>query len=526
MSKKSNVTTCTACFSPIADNARICRFCGTTQQPTAWSKIAGLLKWAGGIATVISLVAGALQLNVLLAQMHAKNRSFDTYIKAARNQFASGDMANAQLLLTEAAQLSPHSEQVRALQTVFLMQEIRQYMFSQWNHEHVYHLQVSMDKTGHVNYDFSYKADKKILLDYFNAQQAEKTLAVAAALSSGRQKANILAHLAWLDILFPGGRNQAELIRLFQQALALDAENVYANSMLAAWIAASDNKQTPPSEKFTRVQQHFKQARSENDQQWHWFQTMQFESLALLDSTQGDMRMLQLAMQPQKTPLSKAIAEYLLHVLTAYFLDLKVNPGLADQHREEIFNATFDIQQQLALIKMLGARARSCQQQTCLATQDADQEINFHQLKFLIHSKAGQPELMLEAFKKLQMNALKAGQIVDGKLRQMLIKQTPPMQPLQNFLVLRRNAYREELLAQDIIFELDGQQDIDKNSFKAAFKSRLDTLQVSFVRNGTLQKRVLSEYSMHAFDYLLPAKIADNTISAEQRQKLLKGWLN
>lgn len=56
-------TSCIACHEPIRPGASVCRYCGTFQKRGLWKRLSNILKWVGGVVTVISLVVGMVTLS-------------------------------------------------------------------------------------------------------------------------------------------------------------------------------------------------------------------------------------------------------------------------------------------------------------------------------------------------------------------------------------------------------------------------------------------------------------------------------
>ena len=63
MQSDNSNTSCIACHEPIRQGACVCRYCGTSQKHGLWKRLSNILKWVGGVVTVISLVVGMVTLS-------------------------------------------------------------------------------------------------------------------------------------------------------------------------------------------------------------------------------------------------------------------------------------------------------------------------------------------------------------------------------------------------------------------------------------------------------------------------------
>ena len=74
-------TRCIACREAIRPDASICPQCGTNQHPSSWKTISEVLKWTGGIVTVISLVVGTITLGGYYQDWREKNAAVSELIR-------------------------------------------------------------------------------------------------------------------------------------------------------------------------------------------------------------------------------------------------------------------------------------------------------------------------------------------------------------------------------------------------------------------------------------------------------------
>jgi len=51
---ETQVSSCVACLEPIRNGARICPHCGASQLPQRWHNFSEVLKWIGGMVTIVS----------------------------------------------------------------------------------------------------------------------------------------------------------------------------------------------------------------------------------------------------------------------------------------------------------------------------------------------------------------------------------------------------------------------------------------------------------------------------------------
>jgi tetratricopeptide (TPR) repeat protein len=86
---------CLACFQSIDKHATVCQHCGSSQVPNKWKHFGNVLKWAGGITAIISLVITLGQVNNYLNDWKSSRRNIAIFLESANVQRDAGDFITA-----------------------------------------------------------------------------------------------------------------------------------------------------------------------------------------------------------------------------------------------------------------------------------------------------------------------------------------------------------------------------------------------------------------------------------------------
>ena len=208
-SSSNNTVDCIACKEPIRAGATVCRYCGSAQQSkrNIWSNFSGMLKWIGGIVTVISLVIGTVTLSRHYFDWQETRDSVSELVNAADWLVKSEAYAQAWQVYEEALTLAPSSTAIRKGQYQLAKQWLRDF---------------DLEKS---------RADEILsritVILYRNVNETDK-----------QELATALAHIGWVQVLRSKYflSTNADVDSLFEQALRADPNNIYANAMAGHWL--------------------------------------------------------------------------------------------------------------------------------------------------------------------------------------------------------------------------------------------------------------------------------------------------
>ena len=174
----------------------------TASRPGGWARIAKVI---AAVTAVITLVLGTHQVITRVGGYLQQNREATTLTEAGRLQAGRGDYAEAWTSLDRAAAVST-SEALTALRIDVAFA---------W-------LEEGRPGPG--------KAFRTI------TDAVTPVLDQALTKAQGARRADILAHLGWAAFLRTRDGIAADPSARYQEALAIDPGNVYANAMLGHWL--------------------------------------------------------------------------------------------------------------------------------------------------------------------------------------------------------------------------------------------------------------------------------------------------
>ncbi len=522
---------CIACYQPIPANAKACSRCGSPQRASAWNKVAGVLKWVGGFATVVSLVAGTLQLSSIVNDLDTKKRTVSRYVAAAKTQFDSGDRANAQLLLKKASELDPYGDSVRQLQVDFLLDEIGHFYFSDWEKDYLYRLDIGPDQTGARDARWLREANGKTALRTRMADSnANELLAVEAAISNGERKAAILAHIAWLDLLINGERSAAAIDGLFAQATAADPDNPFASVMNSAWLTQESNDRLSGHEKLALARNKFDRVRiPDNENLQLWFDAMRFEILRRIDSPEADLERIRLAIAAGHRPLFRAVADDILAAMVE-LLPKQESVGQADARRyDSLLLRSFALERLIGFGQRLGERIFGCRPgPDCDPAIPVYSKFNFFKLLGFLYRTNGQPALSLDSYRQLQQQYFRSGWESAQEIHDLLhgILAANKIAAVDAILV-REDAYQGTLKKGDMILEIDGIRNISVRQSQEIMQNNANDWEYRFivVRDGNLKKLQLNHRLRSIRDFVLPTEFVAAETTRRRRLELFRQWV-
>ncbi|NOY63286.1 MAG: zinc ribbon domain-containing protein, partial [Gammaproteobacteria bacterium] len=200
-------TECKRCKEPIRTDARVCRYCGAQQRHSLWLKFSSIVKWAGGIVTVISLSIGTVTLSSYYLDWREKQEAISELTNAADWLVKTDAYLQAWQVYEKALELTPSSVAIRK----------KQYQLAKrWLHN--FGIEKSLaDKT----------LNRITVVLYRSIDESDPT-----------ELATTLAHIGWVQVL-RGERFLpllADVDALFEQARRADPNNVYVNAMTGYWL--------------------------------------------------------------------------------------------------------------------------------------------------------------------------------------------------------------------------------------------------------------------------------------------------
>ena len=221
---------CIACREPIMINASICPHCRTSQSPSKFRHLGNIVKWIGGITAVLTLIIASVQLNRILEGTLERKESVDELVRASDLLAENSDYVGAFKLIDQALELSPASRPARERQVKISMQYVRKYFL---------------------------KPEKK------NLELLDSVIPVLRRGGVHKDSdiaASAVSHLAWASYL--KGSEDHIVDNIFQKALAIDPDNVYAHSMLGNWCIQASAEECGETrlESFKTAETHFHKA--------------------------------------------------------------------------------------------------------------------------------------------------------------------------------------------------------------------------------------------------------------------------
>ncbi len=200
-------SSCIACHEPIRQGASVCRYCGSSQKRGFWKKLSGILKWVGGVVTVVSLVVGMTTLTGYYQDWQERHDAVADFVDAADWLIKAEDYGQSWQMYEEALKLVPSS--AKALNGQFGLAKIWLRNFS------------SSKETADEN------LDRITSILYRGLRRANPD-----------EAATILAHVGWAQVLRAGGSIavNVDVNAVFMDALRSSPGNVYANAMFGCWL--------------------------------------------------------------------------------------------------------------------------------------------------------------------------------------------------------------------------------------------------------------------------------------------------
>ncbi|MCF6322705.1 MAG: hypothetical protein L3J89_00015 [Gammaproteobacteria bacterium] len=173
-----------------------------------------MLKWLGGIVTVISLCVGTITLSRHYIAWEEKRVAISELINAAEWLKMSEAYSQAWQVYEEALILSPGLSEIRKGQYQLAKRWLRDF-------------KVSNDRADKI-------LNRITVVLYRSVNEADK-----------QELSTILAHIAWVQVIRArySLAASADVDSLFEQALRADPNNIYANAMGAHWLLRKNTRE-------------------------------------------------------------------------------------------------------------------------------------------------------------------------------------------------------------------------------------------------------------------------------------------
>jgi len=166
---------------------------------------ARILKWVGAATAVISLILGARQLITIATDNARRNRESAEFVALAQQQAARGEFADSWKSLALADERARKGTTERSDSTS----------------------RSAGSRTG--DRDRNSRSVVSPTRSYLHS--------IAPCWTPGHpRRADVLAHLGWATFLKSRDSGTRDPAAQYNQALAIDRTNVYANAMLAHWL--------------------------------------------------------------------------------------------------------------------------------------------------------------------------------------------------------------------------------------------------------------------------------------------------
>ena len=197
------------------------------------SAVARLLKWAGGVTALLSLVFAVQQLTQSMSENRERKRNTSELYRTGKLQQSAADYPAAWKSFEsglEAADAGGHLAKL----TGQLNKERREFREAQED------LAMEWLETASINRDKG---------ETFTAAVAPFTPVLTKGItnSSGSRQADLLAHFGWLNFLQTrDGNTRLKPDEQYRQALAVDSMNPYAHAYLGHWLLWTKNADALP----------------------------------------------------------------------------------------------------------------------------------------------------------------------------------------------------------------------------------------------------------------------------------------
>ena len=238
------------------------------------------LKWIGVVTAVISLLLGVRQLTSWVSDLYGRQREASTLVEIARQQASRREFTGAWASLDRATQVRASEEVDRArVDIAFAWLE---------------------DARPGPGQKFAVITDP-----------VTPALDRALVSAEGERRADLLAHLGWVTFLRLRDGYDGDPAQRYQEALAIDPDNVFANAMLGHWLLWRGAAQ------MDAAREHFDTALKAAGDRRAFVRQLQLAALRNRNED-GDAELLRVAndMRMRNERLDTSIADYVYWIFT------------------------------------------------------------------------------------------------------------------------------------------------------------------------------------------------------------------
>jgi len=248
-------TECMACRESIRLGASTCRHCGSSQKHDPWKRMTTILKWIGGVVSVISLLIGMVTLTGYYQDWRERHNAVTELVDAADWLIKTKNYSQAWQMYEDALQLIPSSAKAFRGQLQLAKIWLRDFRSSK---------ETADELLNHIT-----------AILYRGLRKADNY-----------ELATILAQIGWAQVIRAENSLPAyiDVDALFQEALHSSPGNVYANAMLGYWILLGRGV---PIQDITLAQSKFAVALNSQDEKT-FVRRLQFSSLVDLSYGRAD----------------------------------------------------------------------------------------------------------------------------------------------------------------------------------------------------------------------------------------------
>ena len=253
---------CRGCAEEIYSWSTVCPYCNTAQKFSLWQRAAAVLKWSTGLIIVVVLLVGVLTLNKYYASWQGNKELALELGQSANRLRESGEFRQAWQQYEFAVAVDNTLSAVKNGRVQLAMQWVRQ----------ISPLTENDPKAGEKLDEFA-----KVMMP---------VLARAVVSTSGRQRADVLAHIGWTYYLLD--RNRSDLVlgeknhraeSMYRDALRIDPKNSYANALLAYALFSKEKSIDEFRRRFEIALQSVRARYKHSTSEFQWLRKLQLDAL-------------------------------------------------------------------------------------------------------------------------------------------------------------------------------------------------------------------------------------------------------
>lgn len=514
---------CVACKEAIHPEATTCPHCHSRQKRSATQTLTESLKWAGGIAALITLILSASELNKLVDVWLKNERVVDEYVAAARLLGQTGDHSNAQSLLQLANELDPASAELRDLRIDLAKKKIRTFYLLDRDGLYLAELKTVINNSGQEVLDFSYRNNSEQELKKLQLEELVPLFARGIVSAKEQEKASLQAHLAWIDLLRRFGPVEYDVEKRFLDALKLDSGNPYANAMYAAWVLSPRNKlKRTDTERVELARKHFDRA-LRNDAANDWITALWLEALTSAKGAAVEHELLK-ALQRVKDsgrPLyERGPAAAAMNLNFIYTVARGHPTDEKNEKKIQTLLSAFELPDLLNKINWLSELIYGCRPGPSCQPEVQDARLLY--LTGRIYAAQGENEQALDLFRLAATPKYRSSLTAEAIMQQLEMTLSSLQVPARRVILL--GSAKPPWQKQDLLIEYQGRR-LPGEKELAQINSDLtegEKVQVRILREGKyldLTSEPLSRYSVTS--YVIPEKLLQ-----PGQAKELQHWLS